>query len=345
VTSPPGLLGIDNAGLWSVCYRDVPEHETVSNLTSHLEGIIYENLFGSEKDSSNDMVDKEQLEKEIRSSSFNQTLQERLKEITDPTVNGNGNGTDADQVATVMEGIDEVSPDDIPEDIKNGIMYSDLLKELAVKLLVNESIEKFPISSGCSNSMRLQETDHVGEFFESVPYPTGPSTYYVLQSLRGFVVGFGLFGVLACLLSFVLVGVRVGSCGVSLLVILIVVIVLQVISGMAGIAAYFILLARLSSSDSKQLLNVSYLFVEEPIEYGLHQYWGWSAWVFIGGVCWAFLGFPILFGVLYKHKKLASSDQSYGLLSPRDQHKHVEFVPSTHVDDLSDEENYTEATN
>jgi len=57
----------------------------------------------------------------------------------------------------------------------------------------------------------------------------------------------------------------------------------QVLCGLGGVASYFILLARISSRDSKQVLNVSYLFVDEgDITPYIHHYWGWSGWVFIG---------------------------------------------------------------
>ena len=41
-----GLLGINHAGLWSVCFAEIPENETAKNLTDHLSNIVDENLFG-----------------------------------------------------------------------------------------------------------------------------------------------------------------------------------------------------------------------------------------------------------------------------------------------------------
>ena len=153
-------------------------------------------------------------------------------------------------------------------------------------------MEGFPVSSGCTNPVKIYKNDSAGEFFTAVPYPNGPNSYYLFQCLRGFVSGFGIFGLLACVIFFGSLGVRVGGCSLSNIFFGTLFGTLQVLCGLAGVISYFILLARISGSDSSQVLNVSYMFVSQPISFGVHQYWGWSAWVFIGATGWSLLMFP-----------------------------------------------------
>ncbi len=81
-------------------------------------------------------------------------------------------------------------------------------------------------------------------------------------------------------------------------------------------ATYFILLARISSRDSKQVLNVSYLFVDEgEITPYVHHYWGWSGWVFIGAAAWSLLMLPFLCGTIAAHGAAKAQDMEYVALS------------------------------
>lgn len=106
---------------------------------------------------------------------------------------------------------------------------------------------------------------------------------------------------------------------------------LQVVSGLAGAVDYFILLARIASSNATEVINVSYLFVDYTTDgyRGIANYWGWSGWVFLGSVAWSLLMFPFLCCTCTSHIRARDSqDPDYGLLeNPRSMdHKDPEHV-------------------
>lgn len=323
-TSPPGLLGINNAGLWSVCYTDVPDDETVDDLTRHLSDIVAANLFGSEGTSSNF---NKQLEAELLEQDGYGVFEEELRDLiasgenatnaTDATANGVSSDEDQKFVDELADG--ELTPDMIPASVKESKDYKSALQKASVNVLVGAAVEGFPVSSGCTNPVNIYKNDSAGEFFRAVPYPNGPNSYYLFQCLRGFVSGFGIFGLLACVIFFGSLGVRVGGCSLSNIFFGTLFGTLQVLCGLAGVISYFILLARISGSDSSQVLNVSYMFVSQPISFGVHQYWGWSAWVFIGATGWSLLMFPFTCCMLASHRVSRAEasgdddDRAYGL--------------------------------
>jgi len=312
-TEPQGLLGIDHAGLWTVCYTKVPEGETVDNLTRHLSDIVSSNLFGPEgaSEAFNLQLEEELLETD-RSEAFKMKLAELLQSSPDDAVNmQSDNATATDQV---MEGLaeDDLTPDMIPNALRDSASYSSALQEASVAVIVSAAVEGFPVSTGCSNPLKVIEDDKPSEFFTAVPYPSGGSSYYLFQCLRGFVVGFCMFGVFVCVIMLSSLVVNVGGCAAFNLSTAMLFTILQVLCGLAGVASWFILLARISSTDSSQVLNVSYMFVDSPIAYGLHQYWGWSGWVFVGATGWSVLFLPFLCSTLSVHRKAREYDEPMG---------------------------------
>ena len=310
-TEPPGLLGIDHAGLWTVCYTKVPDGETVDNLTRHLSDIVSQNLFGPEGTSQafNLQLEEELLETD-KSEAFKMKLNELLQNnpSLDDAVNMQSNNATS-QVLDDDTSEDELTPDMIPNELRDTRSYSSALQEASTAVIVSAAVEGFPVSSGCSNPLKVIEDDKPSEFFTAVPYPNGPNSYYLFQCLRGFVVGFCMFGVFVCIIFLSNFAIRVGGCAMFNLSTAAFFTVLQVLCGLAGVVSWFILLARISSSDSKQVLNVSYMFVDNQIVYGLHQYWGWSGWVFIGAAGWSVLFLPFLCSTLSVHQKARAYDE------------------------------------
>jgi len=311
-TEPQGLLGIDNAGLWQVCYTDVPEDETVDNLTRHLGDIVAKNLFGTEGASEAFNL---RLEEELLDSDKGGAFQLKLKELLDSpssAVNKLDNTTTTSEEESFDDLADGPTPDAIPQSVRDTTAYSSALQEATVNVIVEAATEDFPVSSGCTDPMRLTHEDPTGEFFDAVPYPNGPTSYYLFQCMRGFVAGFCLFGAITCIIFLATFAIGVGTCSSVNMGLVTCFAVLHVACGLAGVIAYFILLARISSSDSKQILNVSYMFVEDQIQYGLAQYWGWSGWVFIGATGWSVLFLPFLCGTISQHTRAANEDPDYG---------------------------------
>ncbi|QDZ19034.1 hypothetical protein HOP50_02g15430 [Chloropicon primus] len=334
--SPNGLLGINNAGLWSVCYTDVPEDETVDDLTRHLSGIVAENLFGADGTSA---TFNKQLEQELLEQDGPGVFKEELKDLlatNAPDVSRSDNSTAGDPEAAqkfVDELADgELTPDMIPQDVKDTASYQDALQRATVNVLVTSALKDFPVSSGCTNAVGVYKDDQPGKFFSFVPFPYGGSSYYVFQSLRGFVVGYGILGALACFIFFGTLAVSVGSCSYSNIVSGTIFAVLQVLCGLGGVICYFILTARIANSNSKQVLNVSYMFVDEPIPYDLHQYWGWSAWIFIGAAGWSLVMLPFLCCTFTAHAKSRSDDVEFGFESTED-NKDVEMMQANPAGD------------
>jgi hypothetical protein len=313
-TEPQGLLGIDHAGLWTVCYTKVPEGETVDNLTRHLSDIVSENLFGAEgaSEAFNLKLEEELLETD-RSEAFKMKLAELLQSSPDEdAVNMQSDNSTATDELTEDIAEDDLTPDMIPNALRDSASYSSALQEASVAVIVSAAVEGFPVSTGCSNPLKVIEDDKPSEFFTAVPYPSGGSSYYLFQCLRGFVIGFCMFGVFVCVIFLSTLVISVGGCAAFNLSTAMLFTVLQVLCGLAGVASWFILLARISSTDSSQVLNVSYMFVDSPIAYGLHQYWGWSGWVFVGATGWSVLFLPFLCSTLSVHKKAREYDEPMG---------------------------------
>ena len=180
--------------MWSVCYADVPDDETVEDLARHLGGIVAENLFGSERTGS---TFNEKLEAELLVQDgpgiFKQELS-TLLEGADTTTTTSGGGDDNSTSSAQSAGpanrfVDEladgeITPDMIPDSVKSTPSYREALQRASVNVLVSAAVEEFPTSSGCTNPVNIYQDDQAGKFFSSVPYPNGPSSYYLFQCLR-----------------------------------------------------------------------------------------------------------------------------------------------------------------
>jgi len=310
-----GLLGINHAGLWSVCFAEIPENETAKNLTDHLSNIVDENLFGSGSmtQSKDFMIELEEQMLE-NSPEFETRLAALLAE---PADSGNVTSSAEESLGDSAE-----TPDMIPASLKDSEAYKEAVRQATVDYIVNVTVEGFPLSSGCSNPMHVYKSDVAGWFFRNVPYPYGYDTYHLFQCLRAFVVGFGIFGLLSIMFFLFNLCTEIGSCSSANLSFAMIFATLQVVSGLAGVVDYFILLARIASSNATEVINVSYLFVDYTTDgyRGIANYWGWSGWVFLGSVAWSLLMFPFLCCTCTSHIRARDSQDtaSYGLLeAPR----------------------------
>ena len=128
-TKPRGMLGIDNAGLWSVCYTDVPDDETVDDLKRHLGEIVSENLFGASGASS---TFNQQLEQELLDQDGSEIFKQELRDLLSPPQDvdaQSGNGTEPTPERFVDELADgEITPDMIPDDVKQTKSYQESLQ-------------------------------------------------------------------------------------------------------------------------------------------------------------------------------------------------------------------------
>lgn len=193
-----------------------------------------------------------------------------------------------------------------------------------MNVLVSEAVDDFPLSSGCTNAVGTYKDDKAAKFFNFVPYPYGGTSYYLFQFLRAFAVGFLGFGVLACLIFFGNLAASVGRCSAVNIGFGSFFATLMVICGVAGSMCYFILLARIASTNSNLVLNVSYMFVSEPIEYNIADYWGWSGWCFVGAAAWSLAMTPFLCCMCGAHRKSRRAQTEFGGYESRD--KDLEMV-------------------
>ena len=123
------MLGTDNAGLWSVCYTDVPDDETVDDLKRHLGEIVSENLFGASGASS---TFNQQLEQELLDQDGSEIFKQELRDLLSPPQDvdaQSGNGTEPTPESFVDELADgEITPDMIPDDVKQTKSYQESLQ-------------------------------------------------------------------------------------------------------------------------------------------------------------------------------------------------------------------------
>ncbi len=197
-------MGINNAGLWTICYTDVPNDTTVDDLSRHMSDIVAGNLFGSGDGGFSDALAEELLESD-QADMFKMKLGDIME--TEASAGADANATEAGA------GDGDLSPDAIPADLKVTAPYKSALQEAAVKVIVDQTLEGFPLSSGCSKiGDVINQKSREEVFWSNVPYPYGEDSYYVFQCLRAFVCGFALFSLLACFWYLVTLGTPVGCC-------------------------------------------------------------------------------------------------------------------------------------
>ena len=312
IPKPPGLLGIWSLGLWSVCYKvseerarttewrqrtqrkqqqtddtqrpqPMPELARVDDLKSYLASTLTQNLFASNSTDPPD-VRGEKLSAELRELGI------AAPSPSPAPAGDDGNATATAQAADPAES--RVLADSINPAFQKQLGWTAAAQDAAARI-----VEGFPLSTGCTNGIETLAPggkDSVRQFMTNVPYPVGTDVSIVFQCTRWLSVAFGVLvfvvfcgACIGAMVNGVGPAARAAAWASALAS------PLALLAGLGGTVAYFVLLARIATEDSRNVLNISYLFTDQQITFGVQNYWGWSGWLFIAAVGWFAIGIPI----------------------------------------------------